>query len=500
MGCFLVKGFVIMKRIVLVCALLLTSAHIYSLDQGPIPFDTVANSFMFPHPAIFDVAREQAMWHNFMYNKKGDMRAAMQLIPFFQKSTVSDDPINKQAGYFLPTCKSIILIAGDDAGMDLTRDVRAEWINLPSNFSGVMKVSPQQEQYGVVVELNQDVAKFTDNTFLDYFWFSFTLPVLTVKNNMNIRQGELSNTGTSFSSPHDIVQAFNQCEWQFAKINGEMKKTGYGEFKCKLGGVLYAKDGFEIDFYELISIPTSGKSNSEFIFSPFLGNNGHWAIGSGVNFQFPVTRFDAHTPLLVFMNIEHQFLLHQDHFRTFDLKGKPWSRYMLYNSADGSQVNVPGVNILTQYVHVKPDSFVDFEMGFRIQFHCFEAEVAYDLWAHGNERIEYKHEVCPDCEQQVDFTKFGIAGSSAGTSASNSFINTQAPNDPSFVALRPSDLDRGSAASHAAICNRIHGSLGWAYVGSTFAGFVNFGGYGEFSQSNAALNLWGLWGKVGASF
>lgn len=490
-----------MKNIIVLAFICLISSTVRALDPGPVPQDTVSQTFMFTHPATSDIGRDQALWHDINFYKTGPVRGAFQVIPFYQHSVSSQFSLNKQAGYFMPTCSSTALVAGDQSGMTLTRDVRAEWLNLPSNFSGIMSINPEQSQFGVVLDYAQDIARFTNNKFLDYFWVGMTLPIAEVKNNMNIRQYELANTSTSYVTPGNIIDAFNQTAWDFAKIDGEHKKSGLATCKLTLGALMLAEKGFEVNFYEYISFATSPYADPEFLFSPFLGNNHHWSMGTGGNFQIPLTYDDAKFPFLFFLSIEHQFLFHNKQYRTFDLKQNPWSRYLLYNSEDGTQVNVPGVNLLTRFVKVKPDSFVNLTTGFRLQVRSFEAELGYDLWARGAERVEFIVDVCPECSHpQMNILNFGIAGSGPGISASNSTINQQAADDASFVSLQAFDLNPSSATANAAICHRVHGSLGWTHQHLNFEAFVNIGGFAEFSQNNAALNLWGLWGKVGGSF
>ena len=246
-----------------------------------------------------------------------------------------------------------------------------------------------------------------------------------------------------------------------------------------------------------------GKANPAYLFSPFIGNNQHWTIGSGVNFQFPITQRDVTFPILFFFNIEHQYLVPNHQYRTFDLKNKPWSRFLLLNAADGSVSNVPGVNVLTRRVTVRPDSFVDLSTGLRVTRGGFEGEIGYDLWAHGKERIKIHRTVCKNCNEEVVVSDYGIAGSTAGVSASDSTISTLASDDGTFVPLQDFDLNLNSGAAQAALVNRMHASMGFGSKNGAnegLEGFINAGVFYDMPQNNAALKQWGGWAKVGASF
>src|SRR5579863_9222629 len=91
-----------------------------------------ARSFMYTKPGYYDIVMEQALWHDIAYNKKGSLRGGIQAIPFFQQSM----PRAKNARYFLMKDKNELLVAGDDTPYILKRDIRAEWVGLPDNFSG----------------------------------------------------------------------------------------------------------------------------------------------------------------------------------------------------------------------------------------------------------------------------------------------------------------------------------------------------------------------------
>lgn len=289
-----------MKKIVLSIALLSFSFPIIADDEGgseAFP-DHSSITFMFPDPITHNLMIEQSLWHHYTYHKRGSFQGALQVYPFFQKTRADENREDHIPGYFLINCKNKLLIRGSD--LNGQRDVRAEWLGLPSDFSGEMTISPVQKQYGAGIEYHQNLNRFFTYDFLKYFWVSVTLPIVVAKNNPRIRQSDIVNPGTT--DPKDILQAFNQPSWHYAKIDGECKKMGIAEAKLRLGSALYKKHRYEVDIWTLLSIPTSSRANPAFLFSPFIGNNRHFTIGSGVNFQFPLTRVTAPLPILFFLH------------------------------------------------------------------------------------------------------------------------------------------------------------------------------------------------------
>jgi hypothetical protein len=76
---------------------------------------------MFTRPASQNLAMEQSLYHLHMYNKVGDIRGTIQVVPFFEKTQSSWDGHNgsREGAYFLPFGKEQILIAGADSGVTL---------------------------------------------------------------------------------------------------------------------------------------------------------------------------------------------------------------------------------------------------------------------------------------------------------------------------------------------------------------------------------------------
>lgn len=463
-----------------------------------------SRSFMFTRPAAHNLAEEFAVWHHYMHEKNGPVQACAQVIPFYQ-ATTSVYCFNdaRSARYFLPYCKTELLVTGDAVAPVLVpRDVRAEWLGINNpHFYGKMSIAPQQKQYGAIFEYQQDLSAFTDIKFFEPFWVSIMLPFVVVKNDPALRQYDVMNPNFS-GGPTDIIEAFNQGAWRFSHITTcEQRRSGLAEFKAKLGVDFATRKDAEVVLYTICSLPTAPKQCARDLFSPFVGNNGHFTYGTGVAFQVPFSAEWDTKQFFWFAEAEHLYMFGNEQERTFDLKGKPWSRFLLFNSIDGLQTNVPGVNILTRRVHAKPDSFVDFVTGFRTRWNdALEVELGYNLWAHGNERINALQTWCNECDEDISIGLFGIAGTEPGTSASESSIAFRAPNDSSFVPLNLSDIDIDSAVAGCAITHKIHGSIGYGYSGERFAGFIAFGGFYEGIQNDAALQQWGIWGKIGANF
>jgi hypothetical protein len=119
-------------------------------------------------------------------------------------------------------------------------------------------------------------------------------------------------------------------------------------------------------------------------------------------------------------------------------------------------------------------------------------DLGYNLWAHGSENLRLREL----SRNEI----FGIAGSAPGITASESTIDHQAPDDPTFVSIFNSDLYLKSGASRSSLGQGIHGSFGVTHTGSNCDLLLGLGFWVEFPQKNTSLKNMGFWVKSGASF
>jgi hypothetical protein len=456
--------------------------------------DVYAHSFMYTKPAYYDVVMEQALWHNIAYNKKGPVKGGLQAVPFFQQSM----SLCKTAKYFLMKGKTELLVAGDNTPLILNRDIRAEWVNLPSTFSGLLSLNPKQKQVGAVIEYHQDLKNWLDVMVLRDMYISVQMPVSETENDIHFTQTNVMNPQEQF--PQDILQAFDQPSWHYSRItNCQKKRVGVAELRVKVGTSYISENYFLINYYSVLGIPTGNKQNGEIMFEAVNGNNHHLGIGAGINLQAPLNRDTSCWALCAFLDLESVILIRNKQHRTYDLLQKPWSRFVQVNLPiiegkpfdPATTTNLPGVNFFTQKIYAKPFNVVDFALGWRLKIHSVEGEIGYAIWGHPTERTNLNTPICQP---------FGIAGSAPGKTASRSTIAQQAPDDLDFVAITRFDLDRSTGESSGGFTQRAIASLGWVKQGETIDGVVGVGGSVDVPFETSLLQLWKIWGKISLTF
>lgn len=467
----------------------------------------VARTFMWTRPIYRNIAAQQSIWHDVIFNACQPQNFAAQAIPMYEKSFTS----RKVSRYFLfddspfggGDDKNFLTVKGDAviAGNPNSRDIRAEWINLPSTFSGSFTVKPKQRQAAVWLETFYSLRDFFDNDFLKSFWIGMALPIQYVQNSINLMEFPAQNSDTPRGIlPVNIAQALSNPAWNFAKFGPKRKLVNVAEWDFKLGSNFLDRDGFQLGFYSMFVAPLHGHANPEFVFSPYVGNNRHFGYGSGVLCQLPLTKNIEHCFIALFFEIENIYFFRDLQKRTLDLKSKPWSRYLLLVKNDGT-INIPAVNILTRTCRVRPFNMVDMTTGFRYERCNFEAEIGFDLWARGREDIKLKE--CFLSEYGIAGVGF-IDGSGLPATASESTISYLAPNDVDpisaaqiFVPITENDLELNSGGARGAINFRFHFAGGYTSYGPNALCFLGVGAFIEIPNYNTDLKRYGIWAKIG---
>lgn len=457
-----------------------------------------AHSFLFYRPVYYNINARSSIWSHLLQQEDNNCSLGAQAYFIYQRSQHTSNI----ARYFLLNCKDHILFAGDQSPQKKYRDVRAEWFNLPSDFSGYLSLSPYQKQYAFVFNYSQDLFQVSPWEILQPCWLELSIPIQHVENSLNPNQ--------FFPEGNEIINAFEQPGICSAKLyTNTQQLTDIAEIKLTLGYRWLVLDGFLLSTYSSVIIPTGGKHNPEYLFSPYTGPDGFFGVGTGVRLEMPL--FD--TPLLdnpqiysdslcdiktyFFFDIENQYFLASDRIRTFDLRNKPWSKYLQYRRPY-EQETISGTKILTLHTWVEPHNMIDLTTGFLASWGHFHTEWGYSLWARQKETL---YLIRPACQtQSFKFACYGIAGSEHGTSASTSTICARGPNDPVFALIRASEIDLCSAAYSGGSAHRVHGFVGYRSHTALREYFGGVGLFYEFYEVNSALNNAGLWIKLGSNF
>jgi len=458
--------------------------------------ESYGRSMFLPRQLFNNLSVVESGWHKLIHAREQEKHeASFQVVGAYQDSVCS----KRTNHYFAPCLTNCISIAGDDAPNACARNVRAEWLmnDTPgvATFSSSFYFKPQQTQYGALLNYNQALTSFIKSDFFENVYLNISAPIQHTTSRL-----ELKST-SSHAENAQIYAAFNNPDWCAGKAACKRERTDLAEIRLGWGQIFARENIFEFTYYTNVTFPTAHTSDPEFWFDAVNGYNGCYGINGGVQMQFLLTRDSSPIDWYFFANVDDTFYIRRHQKRTYDLYDKPWSRFMLYNriAPNCPAANVPGVNIFTIDSVVRPYNMADFSVGWRIATERFEGEIGYNVWGHGDEIIKVRYP-CEFCQE------WGIAGSTADTSASQSTIAQQADDDvdinddPIFRTISVSDLDIYSPATRSALSQKAHIAMTLHYSGEEIATLVTAGAFYEIAQKNGSFNLWGAWAKFAASF
>jgi hypothetical protein len=344
-----------------------------------------------------------------------------------------------------------------------------------------------------------------------------------------------------------MVAAFNQDAWKYGKIKSEgsgksltfpsQSKTKLGDIEFKLGLEWLERDPYHLESYIGLIIPTGNKTNGEYIFEPVVGRGHHLGIMWGSTGGFKLwDNKDETRNVRVEYALHSEYLFQNTQVRSFDLKDKPFSRYMqVYASendavaafaaaeANESDLNynvTPGINVFTKPLHVTPG--FTFDMNVAGVLSCergFQGELGYNMLVKRAESVKL---ACPWIPGPAlrHYRGFGwtnpirdITGNwrlENIQGANPSLIESQQDNtvDPdlgvnaySINQITGDQLDMTSAAHPNYISYTIYGTLGYRWDERNFPLEVSAGGSYEWADAtNAVMDRWMLWAKLAVSF
>ena len=335
-----------------------------------------------------------------------------------------------------------------------TNDWMAENFYLPRDFQSTLQFSPRIQNiildfqlyvgldewakglyfriYGPVVNARYDL-QFCESNITEgergYQEGFFNNAASTPPSNENaVPVGNLLQSATSFfggGTPN--VDDITTQGLQFAKIcSGKQTKTCFGDLRFELGWNFLLEEDYLFGLGVEFAAPTGRRPEACFLFEPQCGNGKHWELGGNVHGLWTMWRSedeDKHFDFVIEADITHLFNAKQR--RTFDLKGKPLSRYMLAQKmrptngniqgndaagdgaagANGTQPNrqfdneyAPVANFSTRDIKVSASVQADLVAMFDFTVRGFSWDLGYNFWVRSCEKIDFRD----DCDDSCD--------------------------------------------------------------------------------------------------
>ena len=300
-----------------------------------------------------------------MREREDGAEASFQVVGFGGQSTDK----HGLARYFLPYQKNCLVIAegpnpnpvagvfigGSAAFKNDTYDLLARNFNIETtetNFESVISMRPQQSYGGAAFNYSQYLSHWHDQGF----WFDITLPVVNVKNSVHLDERITSSSAPLPGTSANMRAAFMNPAWKYGKIAPcGRSKTGLADIEFRVGLDMLHKCVCNYTGFIGFIAPTGNHPNAKYVFEPMVGRNHHWGLiwGSEARFELWESE-DTSSRMHWNIDLNNNYLFQATELRSFDLRDKSWSRYMNLFTDSRATTTIPGINVLTHKMKIKP--------------------------------------------------------------------------------------------------------------------------------------------------
>lgn len=375
-----------------------------------------------------DAARELAGWtqHVNLFDME-KLYGSISLTPEYTRSFRSND-INS-ALFGVCDEKPLITVSGSQTANRGANDWLADYFYLPTDFVSNLGFKPVIDNFIFDINCYLGLDEWVNGLFV-----RLHLPIVHTRWKLNFCE-HIINPGTnaydagyfaaapiarsnllarfshyaSGKTPQGVTDTILN-PLKFAKITNTCNntKTRLAELQAVLGWNFMSDENYHFGVGLRFSAPTGSKPEAEYLFEPLAGNGKHWELGAHITSHVMLWRSDDENSSLGFYcdaNITHLFNAKQ--IRTFDLKNKPLSRYMLAEklgspiagiaggpnngitipSAQFQKEFSPVANLTTSQVSVSCDIQADVAAQLTYVVGGFAWDMGYNFWARSCEKF-----------------------------------------------------------------------------------------------------------------
>lgn len=448
------------------------------------------------------------------------------------KSTDPDD----LARYFFPNCNTCLIVDEElNAAGQEPRDLFSEIFNIitvegtgADGFRSIICIKPEQTVVGAGFHWRQSLYQW-ENCGRG-IWGAISFPVLRIRNNMNLCETIISTGGGVTENPDilavrtpvaNMTEALNQAAFCYGKISPcALTKTGVADVTLQLGYEWLDYDPCHLESYVGVLIPTGNTPDGVYLFQPIVGQGHHWGALFGNAGGIKIWEScDEYAAFRMEWAAHTQYLFKHCHVRSFDLRNKPWSRYIeVYENqqqaldAEADLTSGPfstsyGINVFTQPMEVTPGFSTNMTTAFVFNYCACSAEVGYNLYARRGECVKL---ACKFPSTIAIRNRFGLGAQNPVRDMTGNVIledvdpltyPTITPENYNLNIITLDDINLNSAAQPSMISHTFYGALGYDLCICEVPFFATAGASYEFSNSNnAVVSRWVAWGKLGVSF
>jgi len=234
---------------------------------------------------------------------------------------------------------------------------------------------------------------------------------------------------------------------QYAKMyNCHGKITRMADLRAALGWNVACDCTYNIGLNIQAAAPTGNRPEGFYLFEPIVGNGKHWEIGAGLNAHYTFwSSVDECNYVGMYLDANITHLMGAKQVRTFDLCGKPLSRYMLACQLEKPVNNLlagpatkqekpnkqftgiyePVANLTTFSVEVSVGAQADIVLMLQAVYSNLSFDIGYNFWGKTCENIDFR---C-DCPCPFEENEWGLKGDAFtyGFKSNGSITNESVP-------------------------------------------------------------------------
>jgi len=469
-----------------------------------------------------------------------DTRGSLSIVPFGGQSTDS----NEIAKYFMPNGQCSIVLAEDNASFER---------NINANYLGIVSAPVYNKTSSEIQDLEQSMTYASRLNFCpkaetfgcgfifryifeNKMWADISTAIVHKRHKLNPCECALSSGGTGpngfgYSS---VLQSmcYNSSPFKYGRIvNFVQTKTGAPQLEIRLG-CIQQNEYRSLRPYVGIDIPTGNKPCQTFLFEPTIGNNQHTGIFLGLQGTQTIMKTDE-TVVCLSGDFVIRYLAPNTQTRSFDLKHRPWSRYMWVwrnddNLSDPSvATNVDNalarldylINYSTLSARVSPNAHLDAAVTFHVNRGNFKVEAGYHAFASQKENLELHSSICKKIGLSAISNYLNNWTTGSPKPATRSFSTPDGrtfgaqpdvidyiytPSEtithaPTYIPITTCDLDLESGSIPAQFIHSLFASFGYRWEHNHPVGLFAGISY-DISADCNAFNRWLAWLQLSLEF
>ncbi len=369
-------------------------------------------------------------------------------MPEYEYSFRSDRLAECLFGDDLVGCDSILVQGSEVSGRD-TFAWLADYFYLPPDYNGKFSIKPRIEN--VLVDLDLYVGL---DEWMEGLYFRLYAPITWTRWDLNFCEScDVETTGSFRAGYFDhavmlnnqLLETFGDYAsgkspfntsgttqqpgigvafqgLKFAKMERcSRDRTGLADLRAELGDNFLQKDDYSLGLNFQIAAPTGTRRHAEFAFDPTIGNGNHWEVGGGIIGHYTLWRSETEDySVSAYLDANFTHMVSAKEQRTFDLKGKSNSRYMLAEklgrpvtflgaaattaatsvvtpNSQFQRMFAPVANLTTVNVNVHTGIQADIVAMLQASYNSWALDLGYNFWGRSNETISLPARPSDEC-------------------------------------------------------------------------------------------------------